>query len=134
MVALTHPYLTTSVVVAVPEGADVSLRTSPAWRSRSRRERSKPASSRRRTPSPSPSTDVVAAVEEGSGSVTSDAFAIENWLIDDLDLEDTDVTLIETDHVMAMPMGENAWLVRLERYLLTHETEIISILDEEGTP
>ena len=134
MVALTHPYLTTSVVVAVPDGSDIpediagleiAVEKGTEQAGILEKEDAKPV----------PVDDVAAAVEsEGSGSTSFDGFAIENWLIDDLDLEDTDVTLIETDHVMGVPMGENAWLVRLERYLLTHEAEIISILDEEGAP
>jgi polar amino acid transport system substrate-binding protein len=129
MVALTHPYLTTSVVVAVPNeselpediaGMDVAVEKGTEQAGILEKEDARPL----------PVADIVGAVEEGS----TEAFAIENWLIDDLELEDTDVTLIETDHVMATPMGENAWLVRLERYLLTHEAEIISILDEEGAP
>jgi polar amino acid transport system substrate-binding protein len=132
MVALTHPYLTTSVVVAVPDGDEIpediagmgiAVEKGTEQAGILEKEDAKPV----------PVDDVATQVErEGTGSVTFDAFAIENWLIDDLDLEDTDVTLIETDHVMATPMGENAWLVRLERFLLTNEEEIESILDEEA--
>jgi polar amino acid transport system substrate-binding protein len=36
-------------------------------------------------------------------------------------------------HVMAAPMGENAWLVRLERFLLDREAEVEELLRaEEG--
>jgi hypothetical protein len=60
----------------------------------------------------------------------SGAVAVDNYLVDDLDLQDTGVRLIESDHVMAVPHGENAWLVRLERFLLDDPTEILQILEE----
>ena len=44
--------------------------------------------------------------------------AIESYLVDDAGLRDTGLRLAEVDHVMAVPHGENAWLVRLERFLL----------------
>ena len=60
------------------------------------------------------------------------AAAVENWLFDDLDLYDSDVRLNESDHVMAVPHGENAWLSAVERFLLEREDEIEAILEEEG--
>lgn len=122
-VTLTHPYLTTSVVVAVPTddipediaGLDVAVERG-----------TEAAGILEKT-----DADVVYApdVARAEGAV-----AIDNWLLDELSLEDTGVTLIETDHVMAVPLGENAWLVRLERYLLTHEDDIKALLEEEGKP
>jgi hypothetical protein len=35
---------------------------------------------------------------------------------------------------MAVPLGENAWMVRLERFLLNRELEIERLLMEEGRP
>ena len=123
-VALTHPYLTTSVVVAVPSDGDI----------------------------PDDIAGMEVAVERGTEAAgilektdaevvyvddiadANGAVAVDNWLLDELSLEDTGVTLVETDHVMAMPLGENAWLVRLERYLLTHEDDIKALLEEEGKP
>ena len=32
-------------------------------------------------------------------------------------------------HVMATPMGENAFLVRLERFLIDHQGEVPALLD-----
>lgn len=37
-------------------------------------------------------------------------------------------------HVMAAPLGENAWLVRLERFLLEREVEAQRLLIAEGGP
>jgi polar amino acid transport system substrate-binding protein len=131
-VALTHPYLTTSVVVAVPSGSGIP--EDIAGMNVAVERGTEQAGILEKTDAEVVLVeDVVAAVEDESVA-DAEAFALENWLVDDLDLEDTGVTMIETDHVMAAPLGENAWLVRLERYLLTHEDDIKSILEEEGRP
>ena len=135
-VALTHPYLTTSVVVAVLGGDEVPEDIA-ARRVAVERGTEQAGILEKTDATVIRTDDVVEGVESTRGAlgpVGTNLFAIENWLIDDLDLEDTGVTLIETDHVMAAPLGENAWLVRLERYLLTHEDDIKSVLDEEGGP
>lgn len=116
----THPYLTTQIVVAVPPSSEIEEDI----------------------------TGVEVAVEKGTGAAgvleKTDAIpvlvddvtevegprAIDNYLVDDLDLDDTGVRLEEVDHVMAVPHGENAWLVKLERFLLTNETTIVEILEE----
>jgi hypothetical protein len=58
--------------------------------------------------------------------------AIDDWLLDDLDLVDTGLTLVETDHVMAVRMGENGWMVTIEKFFLDNAGEIQEILDAEG--
>jgi polar amino acid transport system substrate-binding protein len=124
MATLTHPYLTTAAIVAGPRdsealddiaGVEVSVE-----------EGTEEAGLLEKTDA------VVVLVEDIANA--EGAVAIENWLLDDLGLVDTGVRLAESDHVMATPFGENAWLVRLERYLLTHEDEIKSLLEEEGRP
>ena len=120
-VALTHPYVTTQVVVAAPQGE----------------------------PIPKDIAGLPVAVEEGTSvagvlaktdaDVThvSDvthaegAVAVDNWLLDDLGLTDTGVTLEEHDHVLAVPMGENALLVKLERFLLGNEDLVTSLLERQ---
>lgn len=62
------------------------------------------------------------------------AAAVESWMLDDLDLHDSGIRLKETDHVMAVPVGENAWIGALERFLLARPDEIQQLLDEEGLP
>ena len=42
----------------------------------------------------------------------------------------TDVELYTTEHVIAVPQGENAWLMRLERYLRAREGEVAEMLGE----
>jgi polar amino acid transport system substrate-binding protein len=121
-VALTHPYLTTQMVVAVPVEEEV----------------------------PEDIAGLEVAVEEGTEEAgilaktdaevllvddvtrVSGARVIDDWLLDDLDLADTGVRLIEADHVMAVRLGENGWLVTLEGFLLERPQEIEEILNEEG--
>ena len=56
--------------------------------------------------------------------------AVENWLLDDLGLVETGITLEETDRVMAVRMGENAWMTELERFLLERQEVVERRLDE----
>ena len=117
---LTHPYLTTQVVVAVPPDSDITEDI----------------------------TGVEVAVEEATDAAgileKEDAIvrrvpdvlevdgpiAVESYLVDDLGYDDTGVRLIESDQVMAVPHGENAFLVRLERFLLSNRAMLDEILEE----
>lgn len=123
-VAFTHPYFTSRVVVAVP------------------------------APSPVPEdiAGVEVAVEEGMEAAgilaktdarrvivedvteVEGARAIDDWLLDDLELAETGVNLTETDHVMALRMGENGFMVELEMFLLSRPEEIQAVVDELGAP
>ena len=118
--ALTHPYLTTQVVVAVPEVSDVTedITGLDVAVERGTEE----AGLLEKTDANPVRVDDVTQVDG--------AVAVENYLVNDLDLEDTGVRLVEVDHVMAVPHGENAWLVRLERFLLDHASDISRILEE----
>lgn len=57
--------------------------------------------------------------------------AVDDWRLDDLGLA-AHTVLAEDQHVLAVPMGENAWQVRLERFLLANSR----LVDEElaGAP
>jgi polar amino acid transport system substrate-binding protein len=57
-----------------------------------------------------------------------------DYVLDDLQLEPSEVELQKEGHVMGVPLGENAWLVRLERFLLSREGEIQRLLVQEGRP
>ena len=59
--------------------------------------------------------------------------AVDQWLLDDLSLRDTGIWLAEHHHVMAVAPGENAFLVRLERFLADQDREIAELLRREGT-
>jgi polar amino acid transport system substrate-binding protein len=60
--------------------------------------------------------------------------AVPHYLLDDLRLRDSGTELDKAKHVMAVKLGENAFLVRLERFLLDREEEIERLLVEEGRP
>lgn len=60
--------------------------------------------------------------------------AVHDYLLDDLGLADTGTVLAESKHVMAVRLGENAFLVELERFLLDREGAIRALLVREGRP
>jgi polar amino acid transport system substrate-binding protein len=60
--------------------------------------------------------------------------AVHDFLLDDLELADTGTVLADAKHVMAVRMGENAFLVELERFLLDREGAIRTLLVREGRP
>jgi polar amino acid transport system substrate-binding protein len=60
--------------------------------------------------------------------------AVHDYLLDDLGLADTGTVLAEAKHVMAVRLGENAFLVELERFLLDREGAIRAMLVREGRP
>jgi polar amino acid transport system substrate-binding protein len=60
--------------------------------------------------------------------------AAPHFVLDDLGLRDSGTELDKAKHVMAVKLGENAFLVRLERFLLEREDEIERLLVEEGRP
>jgi hypothetical protein len=53
-----------------------------------------------------------------------------NFYLDDLDVVDSGVQLKEVDHVMATPLGENRFLVTLERFLLDDPGRVTALLEE----
>ena len=60
--------------------------------------------------------------------------AVPDYLLDDLGLVRTDAELGEHEYAMAVSMGENAFLVALERFLLDREALAGEILEREGRP
>ena len=125
-VALTRPYVETRSVVGAPAGASY----------------------------PDDFAGVPVAVELGSAEEglleqrtdarvvpvtdlslrSGEPAAVPDYLLDDLNLTDTGTELAKSKHVMAVKLGENAFLVRLERFLLNREDEARRLLVEEGTP
>lgn len=121
-VAFTHPYFTSQIVVAVPAGEPIP--PDIAGIEVSVEEHTEQAGTLEKTDAvPVP----VADVTQVEGPV-----AIEHWLLDDLELQDTGVTLVETDHSMALRLGENGWMVTLERYLLGRSDDVNEMLSEES--
>lgn len=117
--ALTHPYVTTQVVVGVgpddqlDDVAGVEIAVERATEAAGVLEK----------------TDAIPLEVDDVASAEPPA-AVDDYLLDDLGLHDSGLTLIETDHVVAVPHGENAWLVRLERFLLDHAGTVERLLEE----
>jgi polar amino acid transport system substrate-binding protein len=74
-------------------------------------------------------TDAVPVRVPDVTQVKGSAVAVNEWLLDNLGLRDTGVHLSKAKHVMATPLGENAFLVRLERFLIAHQAEVPALLD-----
>jgi polar amino acid transport system substrate-binding protein len=119
MGAFTHPYLTTFVAVGVPSareepediaGVEVAAERGTAILGLLRK------------------TDA-RAVEVDDITQWEGAAAVEGHYLEDLGLADTGVRLEESDHVMAVGLGENAWLTELERFLLERESRIQTMLE-----
>jgi polar amino acid transport system substrate-binding protein len=122
--APTHPYLTTAALVAVPEdsgvpedlaGLEVAVEANTEIAGLLRKTDARVVE--------------VSDIEEQEGPV-----AIENFLTDDLGVVDTGIRLGESDHVFAVPMGENDWMTTIERFLLERPDEIEGLLRELGRP
>jgi polar amino acid transport system substrate-binding protein len=123
--AITRSYATTRVVVAVPASQPVpddiaGLRVAVEL-----------------------GTDAAGILEDKTDAipvrvpdvtqVKGSAVAVDEWLLDNLDLRDTGVHLRKAKHVMATPLGENAFLVRLERFLIAHQDQVPALLDAESS-
>jgi polar amino acid transport system substrate-binding protein len=74
-------------------------------------------------------TDAVPVRVPDVTQVKGSAVAVDEWLLDNLGLRDTGVHLSKAKHVMATPLGENAFLVRLERFLIAHQAQVPALLD-----
>lgn len=124
-IALTRPYAESRTVVGVPPGSSVpgDLDGVPvAAELGSEAEgllESKTAADVRAV------TDLATARGEPA--------AAHDYALDDLGLDETG-ELKKDKHVMAVRLGENAFLVRLERFLLNREDRIERLVRERGRP
>ena len=119
--AITRSYATTRVVVAVPAsqpppGDIAGLRVAVEAGSDAARILED-------------KTDAVPVRVPDVTRVKGSAVAVDEWLLDNLGLRDTGVHLSKAKHVMATPLGENAFLVRLERFLIAHQAQVPALLD-----
>src|SRR5688500_410976 len=112
-VAITAPYLSTEIVVGAPPGVDLPEDLQGA-RIAAERGSAEAGLLERETGAEPLHVDQLADAR-GRPTVADD------FMLDDLGLEPTGETLEENEHVMALVMGENAWQVRLERFLLGRE-------------
>lgn len=56
------------------------------------------------------------------------------WQLEEWGFEPTGVELPEEKHIMAVPLGENGWLLKLERFLRANRGEAERLLREETLP
>jgi polar amino acid transport system substrate-binding protein len=127
-VALTRPYATTQVVIAAPDEPAARRLSGDLGGERIAVEANSPEAAKLEE-----DTDAVVVPVDSLASVDGPA-AVPDWLLDDLGLVRTDAELDEHEHAMAVSMGENAFLVALERYLLDREAQARALLEEEGRP
>lgn len=117
---VTRPYATTRLTVGVPadEPAPETLEgmTITVEQGSDAQGLVKKAGA---TPEP------VADITQAQGAV-----AVDDWALDDLGLVDSQHHLAEANHVLATPMGENAFLVELERFLFRERTAIEDVIAE----
>ena len=59
---------------------------------------------------------------------------LDTYDIDAIGFERTDYILRDDEHAMAVPLGENAFLVELEKFLLDRGEEAEDLLHEEVSP
>lgn len=120
---MTHPYLTTALVVGWPEADDIP--DDIAGREVAAERGTEAIGLLRKTDA------VVVEVDEIADA--PGAAAVEDYLLDDLSLADTGIRLGEADHVMAVGVGENDFMTELERFLLARPDLIEDLIQRETT-
>lgn len=58
--------------------------------------------------------------------------ALHDWQLPATELVPTGIELQENRHVMAIPKGENAWIMRLERFLRRETHQVSALLREDS--
>lgn len=71
-------------------------------------------------------------VEVGGLSTARGLVAAEEWELKALGMVPTEVELDRAQHVLAVPLGENALLVRLERFLSARAASVDELLQEHA--
>jgi polar amino acid transport system substrate-binding protein len=127
-VTLTRPYLNTQSVIAAPdsetarelsedlEGHEIAVEANSELAAKLYED-----------------TDATVVPVDDLTEVDGPA-AVEDYLLDDLGLVRSDAELDEYEHAMAVAMGENAFLVELEKFLLDSGAEAERLLAREGKP
>ncbi|HEX5780309.1 MAG TPA: transporter substrate-binding domain-containing protein [Solirubrobacteraceae bacterium] len=126
--ALTRPYLTSQVVIAAPDEQSAAELSDDLGGQRIAVEANSPEAAKLEQ-----DTDAIVVPVDDLTTVDG-PMAVPDYLLDDLGLVRTDAELDEHEHAMAVSMGENAFLVALERFLLDREAEAGEILEREGRP
>ena len=119
---MTKPYLTTHLVVGLPEDREL-------------KDGERVATER--------GTGATALLEQKTGAIPVPRDTLEglegrpavvdDWLLDDLRLKPAEA-LKHEEHVMLTAPGENGFLVELEHFLLDRKGRAIALLREEGKP
>ena len=120
---VTGPYLTTRSVVGVPPGA-------PAFDNPEGREIAVEGIGMTAALLKEEGAVPVAVDDPSSADVPVAAY---RWQLEAWGFEPTPIELPAEDHIMAVPLGENGWLVELERFLRAHRAEAKELLREEST-
>ena len=123
--ALTRPYLTTKIVIAAPDEATADELSSDLGGRRIAVEANSPEAAKL-----SQDTDAIPREVEDP-TKAGGPVVVEDYMLDELGLVATDAELDEHEHCLAVAMGENAFLVELERFLLDREHEAAQILEQE---
>ena len=126
--ALTRPYLTTKVVIAAPDQRTADELSEDLEGHRIAVEANSPEAAKLSQDTDAITREVDDAAKAGGPVVVDD------FMLDELGLVATDAELDEHEHCMAVSMGENAFLVKLERFLLDREHEASQILEQEWRP
>jgi polar amino acid transport system substrate-binding protein len=121
VVTFTQPYAEISTIIGVPPG-NAPLRSIDGVEVATERGRATTVLVRDAGGVPAPVDDLARA----AGPV-----AAEEWQIDSLGLVPTEMVLDSVQHAMAVPLGENAWLVRLERFLSASAASVDELLQEQ---
>jgi polar amino acid transport system substrate-binding protein len=123
--SLTRHYLVTREVVAVPSGPPGPREAADLDGVRVAVERGRAAVERVRSFGVIPvAVDDVAQTE---GPVV-----VDDWRVESLGLTALDAEVTRSEHVMAVPLGENGWQTTVERHLLTRPTaELVALLRSE---
>jgi polar amino acid transport system substrate-binding protein len=126
--ALTRPFVSYEVVIAAPDEATAERLSEDLEGARIGVAAHSPEAAKlaEDTDAEVMPVDDIAAVD---GPV-----AVPEYMLDDLGYVRTDAELDEHEHAMAVSMGENAFLVELERFLLDREAEAGALLEREGKP
>jgi polar amino acid transport system substrate-binding protein len=120
--AVTAPYVETRTVVGVPAGATTAIGLEGVEVAV---ERGSPAAGLLRAAGAIP-------VEVEDITTAGGPAAVDDWLLDDLGLRASDEVLEERQHVLALPLGENGWLVEVEEFLHAHDRVTARLLQEAG--
>lgn len=120
--SLTRPYITTHSVVAVPtgtlvpstlEGLEVTVELGSFEEAYVRSHGGRPRS--------------VSEVDSADGPVI-----VDDWRLDELGLDASEIEITTTEHVVAVPLGESGWQSHVERFLLElPQTQIRELLAQE---